>query len=274
EYTLRSSGYKTNSVSNGSEAIKNITNELPDLILLSLRSNDNSGVNIVKNIKEYFRLRLDIAQGAEPPIIALITSRDTNLHRDLQYLGISVILFKPINIQELPNVISSVITSEHKPIAQERKKIIILDGETRSHQFIESVIIDENYDFESCETEAEVMAKLRKKTFDLGIFDISSFENDPSESLTKIRGNSPEMSIIIISAFGGQVSNENIDKLNIQRHFMKPIDVNNFRIAVDDLMGIKPIISKTVETIEKDKETVVDDIIDGLTDRVGAESIS
>ena len=271
DYALTNNGYRVTSVSNGSEAMKTIANELPDLILISLRSNDTNGIDIIKGLKEYFRLRLDIAQGAEPSIIALIVSRDTNLFRDLQYHGISIILFKPINIQELPEVISSVLSKEHKPITQERKKILIFDGEARSQQFIESMLINENYDFEKCESEAEAIAKIRKRKFDLGIMDISSFENDPLETLKQVREKSPDMFIITISAFGGQVSTEEFQKPNIQRHFTKPMDVHELQVVVDKFMNKDFSGLLTEDDSEENSEAAVDNIIDGLTERVGSE---
>jgi DNA-binding response OmpR family regulator len=273
DYALTNYGYKITSTRNNEEAIQNITTERPDVILLSIRSNDTNGLSTLKSLKEYFRLRLDIAQGAEPPIIALSASRNTKQVRELQYLGASIVLFKPINIQELPGIISSVISKGHKPASQERKKILIFDGELRSNQFIESVLAHEVYDFEKCESEAEATAKLRNRKFDLAILDVSSFESEITEVLEQIRGIIPEMPIITISAFDGQISTEDFEKLNIQKHFSKPINVTELQVNVDELMGeraFENIESKDgIEDISKEENTSeVDNLIDGLANQV------
>jgi DNA-binding response OmpR family regulator len=278
DYALTNYGFKVTTARNNAETMQNITNERPDVILLSLRFNDANGISTLKNLKEYFRLRLDIAQGAEPSIIVLSASRDTKQARELQYLGASVVLFKPINIQELPIVISSVISKERKTTPQERKKILIFDGEVRSHQFIESMLVHENYDFETCESEAETMAKLKNRKFDLAILDISSFENEIIETLKRIRETTPEMPIISVSAFGGQVSDEDFENLKIQKHYTKPLSVAELQATVDMLMGehsFDDVEKKdNIENnLKKENSSEVDSLIDGLADQVGnAES--
>ncbi|MDQ1327942.1 MAG: Response regulator [Candidatus Poribacteria bacterium] len=273
DYALTSYGYKVTSTRNNEEAIQNITTERPDVILLSIRPNDTNGLTTLKSLKEYFRLRLDIAQGAEPPIIVLSASRNSKQVHELQYLGASVVLFKPINIQELPGSISSVISKEHKPTSQERKKILIFDGEIRSNQFIESFLAHEVYDFEKCESEAEATAKLRNRKFDLAILDVSSFESEITEALKQIREIVPEMLIIVVSAFDGQVSTEDFEKLNIQKHFSKPINVTELQINVDELMGertFENIESKNSieDSLKEENSSEVDSLIDGLANQV------
>jgi len=272
DYTLTSYGYKVITARDSAEAMQNIANERPDVILLSLRSNDASGQAILKNLKEYFRLRLDIAKGAEPPIIAMIAAKNPKQVRELQYLGASLILFKPINIQELPNAISSIVSREHKATPQERKKILIFDGETRSHQFIESVLAHEIYDFEKCESEAETIAKLKKRKFDLAILDVSSFESKIVDVLKQIREIVPEIPIITVSAFDGQVLVEDFENLKIQKHFIKPISVTELQTNVDELLGeqsYENIDNKnSSEDSLKENNSEVDSLIDGLADQV------
>ncbi len=267
DYALSSYGYKVNTARNEEEAMQSIKSELPDVIILSLRYNDANGVNLLKNMKEYFRLRLDIANRAEPPIIVLIASRNSKQAREIQYLGASLVLFKPINIQELPNIISSVISKEHKPTHQERKKILIFDGEARSYQFIESVLANESYEFITSESEDETLAKMKNRSFDLAILDLSSFENDALETLKAIREITPEMPIITTSAFGGQVSEDEFKNLKIVKHFTKPIDVIELQNVVDELMGysIKP---EDIENIQDESVEKVDDLIDGITQQI------
>jgi DNA-binding NtrC family response regulator len=269
DYALTNYGYRVTSVRSGEEAMQHITIELPDVVILSLRYNDTNGMDILKNMKEYFRLRLDIAQGAEPPIIVMIASKDSKQAREIQYLGASVTLFKPINIQELPNLISSTIAKGHKPAHQERKKILIFDGEIRSHKFVESVLADESYDFETSESEGETMAKIRNRKFDMAILDISSFEDDALVSLGKIREIAPEMPIITVTAFGGRISAEDFANLKIQKHFTKPINVIELQIIVDELIAGNAKEANTGNKGEIDgNESSVDNLIDGITNQM------
>jgi len=269
DYALSNYGYKVTSVRNGEEAMKNIISELPDIVILSPRYNDINGMDVMKNMKEYFRLRLDIAQGAEPPIIAMVASKNSKQAREAQYLGASAILFKPINIQELPSLIASTIAKEHKPTHQSRKKILIFDGEIRSHKFIESVLANENYDFETSESESETIAKIRNRKFDMAVLDISSFESDVLDSLKKIREVAEEMPIITVTAFGGQISEEDFADLKIQKHFTKPINVIEFQSLVDGLMAERAKEGSADNESKIDENASnVDNLIDGITNQM------
>lgn len=267
DYVLSSYGYKVNTARNEEEAMQSIKSELPDVIILSLRYNDTNGVNILKNMKEYFRLRLDIAHRAEPPIIVLIASRNSKQAREIQYLGASLVLFKPINIQELPSIISSIISKEHKPTHQERKKILIFDSEARSNQFIESVLACENYDFITSESESETLAKMKNRSFDMAILDLSSFESDILEALKAVRDLAPDMPIITISAFGGQISEEKFENLKIAKHFTKPIDVVELQNVVDELMNDN-INIEAIDDVQDENAKKVDNLINGITQQI------
>ncbi len=272
DYALTNAGYKVTTAYNSQSTMKAIQSELPDAILLSLRANDNDGIDILKELKEYFRLRLDIASGAEPPIIILSAFRNSRQVLDLQYLGATIVLFKPINIQDLPEIIDSVIANKHNSVFQEKRKILIYDAEQRSRSFLQSVLAHETYDFEMSESEAETMAKIKNKRFDLIILDLSSFDSDPIDSLRKIKEMIDKVPIITTSAFGGQISEDQFAELGVFAHFTKPIDISELQSTVDRLMEIKAeekIGEKIVGEKPEDQEiSKVDELIDNIADQV------
>lgn len=273
DYALTNAGYKVSTAHNSQEAMKIIQSELPDVILLSLRSNDADGIDTLKELKEYFRLRLDIASGAEPPIIVLTAFTNSRQATDLQYLGASIVLFRPININDLPEIIDAVIANKHSSVLQEKRKILIFDAEQRSRSFLQSVLAHETYSFEMSESEAETMAKIKNKSFDLIILDLTSFDSDYKQVLQKIKEmTNDKVPIITISAFGGQISEEQFSEFGIFAHFTKPIDVSGFQSTVDRLMEIKAEekISENinVEKAEDEEISKVDELIDNIADQV------
>lgn len=269
---LTNAGYKVSTAHNSEEAMNIIQSELPDAILLSLRPNDADGINTLKELKEYFRLRSDIASGAEPPIIILSSFRNSRQALDLQYLGASVVLFKPINIQGLPEIIDSVIANEHNSILQEKRKILIFDAEQRSQSFLQSVLAHETYDFEMSESEAETMTKIKNKRFDLIILDLSSFDNDFMEMLKRIKEMVDKVPIITTSVFGGQISKDQFSQLGIFAHFTKPINISELQSTVDRLVEIKAEenITENIspEKISEEEIPKVDELIDDIADQV------
>ncbi|MBD3182237.1 hypothetical protein GF312_08095, partial [Candidatus Poribacteria bacterium] len=91
DYTLTSAGYKVSTARNNSKAMQSVSNELPDLILYSVGSSDSDNTGPLKVLKDYFRLRKDIAQSAEPPIVILgeLKEEESNIDSDSQPLEIA-----------------------------------------------------------------------------------------------------------------------------------------------------------------------------------------
>jgi len=229
-------GYKVVITRDSGEAMQYISSELPDIILLSLRINDTAGVSTLRVLKDYFRLRLDIAQGAEPAIIILSALKDSRQNREVQSVGVSKILFKPLSMQELLDVLIEAIANKKQVVVHERQKLLLLDSEKRSQQFLESVLAHDTYDIESADSEAEFLARIKHRRFDLSIVDLASLEDNAIEVLTAMRGIAEEMPIVTIANSTDRVSRDDLKQIGIQVHFIKPLNIDVFRTEVDALL--------------------------------------
>lgn len=259
---LSSKGYKVGTAQNSGEAMQSITAELPDVILLSLRGTD-SAVSALRNLKDYFRLRLDVAQGAEPAIIILSDLRDTRQTREVMSLGVSHSLARPVNIQELFNSVSSVISSNRTVSPEKRVNIIFIDSETRSQQFLESILTHEVYDIEAANSEAEFLENMKVKEYDLAIMDLSSFDGEMPEILANIGEIAKEMPVITIATSADQVSQDELKELGVHAHFIKPLHTDLFRAEVDTLLQTSEAEEEEQgepqeEQTEESEETVAD----------------
>lgn len=270
DYALTAAGYKADTAQNSNEAMQHISAELPDLILLSFRVTDSSGVSGVSTLralKDYFRLRLDIAQEAEPPIIVLSASRDTKQTHEVQSLGVSKVLLKPINMHELLDSVETTIVNKKNVVPQARKKILIFDGSVRSQQFLESVLVREMYDIETTDSETELLARIKDRKFDLSIIDLPSLEGDATEILQSIREMAEEMPIITVATSADQISQDRLKQLGMQMHFVKPLNVDVFRTEVDTLLGAQmeeETLEQTEQTEQAEQAEQVDHEPEGL----------
>lgn len=249
---LTGSGYKVAVTQDNSEAMQYISSELPDIILLSLRSNDTMGVSTLRILKDYFRLRLDIAQGAEPAIIILSNLKDTRQNREIQYVGVANVLFKPLSIHELLDTLKEVIENKKQIVVHERQKIMILDSETRSQQFLQSVLAHDTYDIDFSDSEAEFLARIKHRKFDLSIIDMASLENGVIEALKTIMEIAEEMPIVTIATSADRVSHDDLKEIGVQVHFIKPLNIDVFRTEVDALLRASPEPEETLE--QEDQE--------------------
>ncbi len=244
KHTLVCAGYKVATARDSAEAIRHISAELPDLVLLSLRTDDSHGISTLRALKDYFKLRLDLAQGADPPVIILSALKDSERMREIQRLGVSGILSKPINAQELLDSIRSSISGEKGDMPQ--KRIVILDVEDRSQQFLKSILTDERYDIETIGSKEELMDLLGKEKVDLCIMDLLPLGDGVSETLQKIREIDEKIVIVTIGASSQEGE---------QKHFTKPLNIHEFREEVDKLL----MLQKEEEQTEQEKTEHLDE---------------
>lgn len=249
KHTLACAGYKVATARDSAEAIRHISAELPDLVLLSLRADDSHGISTLRALKDYFKLRLDLAQGADPPVIILSALRDSERMREIQRLGVSGVLFKPINAQELLDSITSSISGEKGDTLQ--KRIVILDVEDRSQQFLKSILTDERYDIQTIGSKEGLMELLGKEKFDLCIMDLLPVADGVSETLQSIRGIDEKIVIITI----GASSQDDLAQVGAQKHFTKPLNIHGFREEVDKLL----MLQKKEEQTEQEKAEHLDE---------------
>jgi len=246
---LTGSGYKVVVTQDNGEAMQYISSELPDVILLSLRPNDTTGVSTLRVLKDYFRLRLDIAQGAEPVIIILSNLKDTRQNREIQSVGVANVLFKPLSMQELLDTLKEVMENKKQVIVRERQKIMLFDSETRSQQFLQSILAYDTYDIESSDSEAEFLARIKHRRFDLSVIDLASLEDGVIETLKTIKGIAEEMPIVTIATSADRVSHDDLKEIGVQVHFIKPLNIDVFRTEVDALLRARP-----EETVEQEDQ--------------------
>ena len=275
--TLSNDGYKVVTAQNSGEAMQHIATELPNVILLSLRSSDTGAVSALKALKDYFRLRLDVAQGAEPAIIVLSDLKDARQIREVQTLGISQNLSKPVNIQELRDAIKTAITSTNSALPEKRMKIMLFDSDMRSQQFLESVLAHEIYDIEGAESEAELLARIKHRDYDLSIMDLTSFEREIPEVLRNIKEITERMPVITVATSADQISQDELEKLGVQVHFVKPLNIDVFRTEVDALLQAgsesqEEPVEQTEESSDEQTEESSDEQTEESSDEQTEES--
>jgi len=236
QHFLMNAGYKVYVAQNSIEAIRCVSDELPDLILISIRSMDCVGISALKTLKNYLKLRSDIVQTADLPIIILSAFGNAESIYSLKTLGVSAILPKPLNMQELLNTIESCIRMDGKTsIIQKDKRILIFDTEVRTQQFFRSILADEMLYIESVSNELELLEKIKNEGFDLCIINLSSLNSEVTDLPKIITEISDNMYILTVSDPSYEISDVEHEK--IQEHFIKPINIETFRNKVDSLLN-------------------------------------
>jgi len=92
EKAMTEEGYQVSSAGEGKGALRRITEELPDMVLLDLRLPDMHGLDVLKRVKE---------QEAELPVIIMTAFGDVESAVRAMKLGAHDYINKPINLEHL-----------------------------------------------------------------------------------------------------------------------------------------------------------------------------
>ncbi|HEX9653297.1 MAG TPA: response regulator [bacterium] len=91
---LEKAGYQVNSVPEGSQASESIGHEFYPVILLDVHLPGKSGVEVLKEIK---------TKSPKSRVIIISVNGDTEMHRQIEGLGVFAYLHKPVKRKEILN---------------------------------------------------------------------------------------------------------------------------------------------------------------------------
>src|SRR5579872_1692893 len=80
--------------------------------------------------------------------------------------------------------------------------ILVVDDETEIREGLEMLLTSEGYGVSSAETGASGLAKLEERPFDLLLLDVSLPDRNGLDLLREIRLRDPQLSVVLITAYG------------------------------------------------------------------------
>jgi DNA-binding response OmpR family regulator len=104
--------------------------------------------------------------------------------------------------------------------------ILVVDDNEDMCQVISDVLRAEGYMVEiACDGES-ALNELRRRTYDLMVLDYKLFDMTGLEVLEKLKGITPPLCTIMISAYGSESVKARARELEVYDFFDKPFDVN------------------------------------------------
>ena len=100
ENILSSLGYEVYSILEGSQALENIEEFRPDVIILDIMMPNKSGIDVLEDIRR---------QGIETPVIVISAMKDQELKRRALELGAADYQSKPVKMETLKNSIQQAL---------------------------------------------------------------------------------------------------------------------------------------------------------------------
>jgi len=116
---------------------------------------------------------------------------------------------------------------------QERVKILIVDDDPSIRNMLTIVLKKSGYGVISTDSGKSTLDKLKKETFDLIISDIKMQDINGIELLKKIKSISPEIPVIMITAYASANDAVEAMKLGAEDYITKPFNLDELKIIIE-----------------------------------------
>ncbi len=114
-----------------------------------------------------------------------------------------------------------------------KAKILVADDETSHRQMIEAVLAAEGYEVTQAEDGQAAISAVEDRFYDLVIMDVRMPNVDGIQALQKIKQISPDIPVIIMTAYASVGSAVDALKSSAYDYLIKPLDIDELKILVD-----------------------------------------
>ena len=114
-----------------------------------------------------------------------------------------------------------------------KPNILVVDDEPAHRQMIEAVLDAEGYEIVQAEHGGAAISAVEKRFYDLVIMDVRMPDVDGIEALQKIKQISPDIPVIIMTAYASVDTAVDALKSGAYDYLIKPLDIDELKLLVD-----------------------------------------
>ncbi|OIO35566.1 MAG: hypothetical protein AUJ74_05665 [Candidatus Omnitrophica bacterium CG1_02_44_16] len=213
-------GYGALTIPTGEELIERLKKERPSLIIIDDTPGEFSGFVLVRKVREFDK---DIK------IIVL----GIDLHVDkfsalIKETGIAAYLKKDFQDQEVIKSIFSVLKEESlfKPLSEKKfGSILVVDDEVESRETVWNFLRRRGFDVDIASSGEECLEKIRQRSFDIVLLDITMTGMDGLLTLKRIMDIGPNNKVVMVSALANQRILDEAKALGARDYIIKPFNL-------------------------------------------------
>ena len=120
-----------------------------------------------------------------------------------------------------------------------KTKILVVDDEASIREFLEIMLKKEGYDVTCAEDGQQAVEILKKKSFDMVISDLQMPRMTGVELLHHVNLNYPELTFMVITAFGTTESAVEVMKKGAYDYLTKPFKIDEVRLNIKNAVKSK-----------------------------------
>ncbi len=228
--TLSALGYHCLGAKSAEEALSLLTTQKIDLVITDVRMPNVNGLSLLKNIKN---------QNPLLPVL-IITGYNFALTKDqAMESGADGFLAKPFRIGKIEELIQKSLGiksagAEEKPYRL--KKILVVDDDDELRNMLQEVLSSLDYFPIGVEDGEQALKQLKIQDFDLVISDIRMPNMDGMTLLKNIKQTSPELPVVIITAFPTSCPSQKAMQEGADGYLAKPFRIERIDELMHDLL--------------------------------------
>lgn len=227
-------GYHVVTVPNAEQALACITQESFGLVLLDIRLAGESGISVLKKIRELQK---------KIPVVIYSGVITPELEKEARIAGANEVLSKDIEIMQLVEQISKFIKGSVR-VSQglskrKEKSILIVDDEPEIRRVLSLFFKKKGYaNVEEAESGEKAVEITHSKEFSVALLDINMPGMNGLVTMQKLLEINPKLGIVIVT---GRQDDENIKKaieMGAYGYVLKPFDLLYLELVVMSKLAI------------------------------------
>jgi len=230
---LAKEGYEAESVPSAEQALEMILKESFDLLLLDVRLSGESGLSIVKKVREYqSKIPIVIYSGVVTP----------ELDKEAREAGANEVLNKDVDVLQLVAQIGKIAKAKdkifQKPVERLEKSILVVDDEEGIRRVLREFFKRKGYNVFEAESGQKALELARSEKISMVLLDIRMPGMDGIETLKSLLEINPKLGIVMTAAEENEDLVKKAIELGAYSYVLKPCDFMYLELVVMSKLAI------------------------------------
>jgi len=210
--SLTHAGYKVVTTHHGKDALELFATQKPDLVLLDYTLSDESGIEVLRKIKE---------RDKKTKVIMLASSSNPELEKEARLLGVSGFLPKSLEREVIVETIDRIVGK-----SVEERKILVVDDDPQICSLIKDFLTKKGFTVVVAYSGEEGLEKLKKERPILVLLDVRLPGMDGIMALKRIKEIDPRVGVIMVTGLKDEDTFNEAKKLGAHEYIVKPFDLD------------------------------------------------
>jgi two-component system, response regulator, stage 0 sporulation protein F len=225
---LTHQGHAVITAATGNQALQAVAAEKPDLVLLDLQIPGETGISLLKKIRE---------KAPKMPVVIFSGFIDAQVEKDAFDAGAIEVLLKGCPTSELLMKISKILESKHKifhdkPTQKREEKILIVDDEDGVRGLLVEYFRRKGFNVLEAPSGEKAIEIVKNEKPAVMLLDITMPGMDGLVTLKKIREFDKEIGVVMATALQDETIAQEAARLGSYSYVLKPFDLQYLDLVV------------------------------------------